>query len=245
MLRHHVGKGPLVLDREPTPGLAASPTIDATRLSPIQQSDDLFCQNFHHPDTSPLSRNSSISFNTLAGKSKTQPDTWSLDYINCAEIYIDPDFDSYIGSVGCAYKSCIKEDDDNLGLQDADLTFDDDNSVFSTSSSSVTSVTPGKPPSSGTASTASLRTTSTASDADHDDDDLTHTIATMVLHRLTSPCSVGCQPLCPPAALFSDSDLLTRVTDSIDLGTRALNGMDIMVLEHKSTTIGLCIASPL
>jgi hypothetical protein len=236
MLRQHVGEGPLLLDGESTPGLVASSTIDAIRLSPMQQSDAFLGQRFHHPDLS----DSSIPFNTLAGKSKTQPDTWSFDYVDCAEIYIDPDFDSYIGSVGYAFESRIEEDDDNLGLQDADLAFDDDDSVSSTSSSSVTSVTPGKLPSSGTASTSSLRTVSTdATTVDHDDDDLAHTIATMALHRLTSPCSIGCQPLCPPAALFTDSDLLTRVTDSIDPGTRALNGMDIMVLEHNSNAIAV------
>jgi hypothetical protein len=236
MLCQHVGEGPLVLDGESTYGLVTSPTIDATWLSPMQQSDDLFCQSFHHPDTS----DSSIPFNTLAGKSKTQPDTWSLDYVDCAAIYINPDFDSYIGSVGCAYESCIKEDDDNLGLQDADLAFDDDDSMSSTSLSSVTSITPSKLPSSGTASTSSLRTVSTdTATANHDDDDLAHTIATMALHCLTSPCSIGCQPLCPPAALFTDSDLLTHVTDSIDPGTHALNGMDIMVLKYNSDAIAV------
>ena len=86
MICQHVDKGPLVLDGESTPGLVASPTIDATQLSPMQQSDDLLCQSRHHPETSPLSCDSSILFNTMAGKSKTQPDTWSLDYIDCAAI---------------------------------------------------------------------------------------------------------------------------------------------------------------
>ena len=188
MLHQHVGKGPLVLVGESTPGLVASPTIDATWLSPMQQSYDQVCQSLHHPDTPLLSRDSSIPFNTLAGKSKTQPDTWSLDFVDCAVIYIDPDFDTYIGSVGCTYESCIEEDDENLGLKDDDLAFDDDDSVFSTSWFSVTFVTPSKPPSSGTASTASLCTVS----MDDNDDDLAHTIATMALHRLTSPCFVGC-----------------------------------------------------
>ena len=228
MLCQLVGEGPLDIDRETTSGRAASTTTDAARLSPMQQSD-VFCQSYHDPDTLLSQCDSSIPcLSRLAGKSKTQPHTWSIEYIDYEKVHIDAEFDRYMGSIGHAHETRIEADDDNIGLPDADLTFDDEASVLSSPDLDKSST--------ATASTSPLSTDDTDS---LEDDDLAHTIATMEIHRLTSPCSVGCQPVCPSAAVFSDPDLLTRVTDTIDPGTRALNGMEIKVLEFKLTAIAV------
>jgi hypothetical protein len=222
------------MDRETTLGrVAASPSASAAaRLSPISRSVPP-APLTPPPDSLSLPSSKSSLFAQYestytpcmnwSNAIKSCPETWSIDFIDLSIIPIDQHFDDYMGSIGHAHETCLDDaDDDNLGLHDANLAFDDCSESADDTTSPCTETT-------CSSSGASLPD----DDPFYEDDDLAYTIADMEIHRLTDTCPIGHQPVCPPATLFSDADLLTRVTDAVDPATRALHSMDLKIMEFK------------
>jgi hypothetical protein len=138
----YIGEGPTVdIAGEATLGRAdAALAIHSARLSPMQLSDSPRSDSLLDSSDRLTLSGSKPRVSPLAGKNKTQPHTWSITFIDYEEIYIDSTFGWYMGGSGDAHVTHRIDDDkdDNIGLQDADLTFDD---CSVSSSSSATSTT--------------------------------------------------------------------------------------------------------